>query len=831
MNSSNWWDWLTTPIIIRNTPTDSRKLQLVLRFTLMLVVVVLAIALLKIVGIIEESYFFADFNPATTFRYLVFLAIVYFLGKRGYANLAGFGLIVGGSVLTILNAALEENVGTLSNLILYVVISSILFSKRLAIGLVLFQVAASLALTVFYPNIDLSAVTRSMAFVIVGSTVISLISHYRLVLDEQTRRKLADSEALYRSLFEASVNATLLHDGTTILMCSDSAAHLFGFRHASEFIGQKFAQYIHPEEQELVKQRAQQRIQGKGAPPPRYEIRIIGADGVARWLDTHSTRIFLQGQPQTLVQIVDVTERKNHEIELGQHNEYLKALQAITVTLMNQWEVDDLLHHILDHALELFGTQEGYIYLYVPEEDMLELQKGSGAFQQNIGFRTTKGKGLGGQVWEQGDVVIVYDYRNWEHRLDSIILGNTVSIGLPMQSNTRFIGVLGLIFDEKVFDSTQLDFLRSYTQVSAIAIENAQLYKALIQSEAYNKAILDIQPDLILRQNRQGVYLDMRYEQGQQWNFPPERYLGKTPYDILPLDLALSAMAVIKKTLQTGSQQTFEFTSTETGEQRYYESRFVKLNREEVLVIVRDMTDHRRAVDHEIALQVERERVQMMQNFISDASHDLKTPLANLKSRVFLLRKYIFDEKPLRQVQVLDYEIDRLEKLINDMLTMTQLDSQSEHDFKSVHINTLIHDLIPNFSQKRGVEIKFIAATPLPTIQAIPLEMNRLLQNLIGNALQYTERGHVQICTKAVSNGIVIEVQDTGIGIDAEEQARIFERFYRTDKARNTNNGGTGLGLAIVKKIVDLHHGKVEVASEFGKGSTFRVWLPHKIFP
>lgn len=229
-------------------------------------------------------------------------------------------------------------------------------------------------------------------------------------------------------------------------------------------------------------------------------------------------------------------------------------------------------------------------------------------------------------------------------------------------------------------------------------------------------------------------------------------------------------------------------------------------------------------------LKLERERVKLLEDFINSASHDLKTPITNLKSRVYLLSKARDDATRERQIGVIETEVLRLERLIEDLLTMATLDSLSAKlTFENVDINVLLHDAcrVANaLGSAKNLTVMAHTDSRLPRIQGEPVEINRVLMNLLNNAINYTDQGQIDIIAAESDGGILIEIKDTGTGIPEEEIPYIFDRFYRADKARNQDRGGTGLGLAIVRRIIELHHGWITVESELNKGTAFHVWLP-----
>jgi len=218
--------------------------------------------------------------------------------------------------------------------------------------------------------------------------------------------------------------------------------------------------------------------------------------------------------------------------------------------------------------------------------------------------------------------------------------------------------------------------------------------------------------------------------------------------------------------------------------------------------------------------------------FVSNASHELKTPLATMK---ILLENLIYQPDMPRELQAefmqdMNHEIDRLTGIITDLLTLTQMDSHDtalhleEIDLSALTEETL-HTLRP-IADKQGQRITCQIA-PQVRLAADRARLTQVIYNLIDNAIKYTpEGGEIRVSLALKSREAILTVSDNGIGIPEKDQAHIFDRFYRVDKARSRATGGTGLGLSIVRQLVQLHGGEITLTSVPEKGSTFTVTLP-----
>ncbi|MEO8607988.1 MAG: ATP-binding protein [Chloroflexota bacterium] len=248
------------------------------------------------------------------------------------------------------------------------------------------------------------------------------------------------------------------------------------------------------------------------------------------------------------------------------------------------------------------------------------------------------------------------------------------------------------------------------------------------------------------------------------------------------------------------------------------------------LSMLQDISGRKEAEKQALELALQRERVALLTEFMSNVSHDIKTPLTAINTSLYLLERTDDAAKQREKVNAIRLQTQLLEKFIQDILTISRLDYSPTLDLQPVILDKLLHDIV--FRLRASVENKNLSLTLELAPAAPPVlgdvdELSRVLVNLIENAVTYTPSGgSVQVRTLTGSDKLVVEVTDTGIGINPADMTNIFNRFYRAESARAAHNGGTGLGLAIVKKIVEMHNGSVEVISTVGEGSTFRIHLP-----
>ena len=238
-----------------------------------------------------------------------------------------------------------------------------------------------------------------------------------------------------------------------------------------------------------------------------------------------------------------------------------------------------------------------------------------------------------------------------------------------------------------------------------------------------------------------------------------------------------------------------------------------------VIAVLQDITEHVK-LDN------------MRKEFIADVSHELKTPITSIMGYADTLLEEEYDkETQSKFLNVIASEARRMAKLVTDLLTLSKNDN-NRNVVKKEQFD--LGELVKKCQDKLAIEIKrknhnvncFVTAD-VPLVYADKDDIERVVLNIMTNSIKYTkEGGEIKIYVGFVYNDAYIKIFDNGIGIPEEDLSRIFERFYRVDKARSRQTGGTGLGLAITKTVVLMHKGAIRVYSKEGEGSTFTVRIP-----
>lgn len=242
-----------------------------------------------------------------------------------------------------------------------------------------------------------------------------------------------------------------------------------------------------------------------------------------------------------------------------------------------------------------------------------------------------------------------------------------------------------------------------------------------------------------------------------------------------------------------------------------------------VVIVLQDITEQKKLDD-------------MRKEFVANVSHELRTPLTTVKSYTETLIDGAIDDKEIAMefLGIIDSEADRMSFLVRDLLQLSRFDNkQTVLNITEVDINLFMEDTVKQnkiHADNKNQNLYFIPYKNNVFIKADRDRLGQVVNNIITNAIKYSLNGaEVKCWIEEDTTYYKIIVQDTGMGITKKDQARIFERFYRVDKARSRAMGGTGLGLAIAKEIMEVHGGKITVESEYGRGTKMTLWFLKRI--
>jgi two-component system, OmpR family, sensor histidine kinase VicK len=249
---------------------------------------------------------------------------------------------------------------------------------------------------------------------------------------------------------------------------------------------------------------------------------------------------------------------------------------------------------------------------------------------------------------------------------------------------------------------------------------------------------------------------------------------------------------------------------------------FTDLNQrvEGIICVMHDVTEEKRLED-------------MQREFVANVSHELKTPLASIKSYTETMIDGVDYEVQQKFLNIVNAETDRMAKIVKELLQLSRIDSKRINwMIQEVDVNALIKSVRNKMEielSNKNIEMDLDLFKNATVINGDYDKMEQVVVNILSNSIKYTpEGGRIQVNTGVLDDNIFVRVKDTGIGIPEDSLSRIFERFYRVDKARSRDLGGTGLGLSIAKEIIELHGGTISVASQLDQGTEVLITIPQK---
>lgn len=413
---------------------------------------------------------------------------------------------------------------------------------------------------------------------------------------------------------------------------------------------------------------------------------------------------------------------------------------------------------------------------------------------------------------------------------------------VPIHISGNWWGFIG--FDmcraEREWDLAEIEALQIAADLLGAAFERRNVQRALEESEARFRLIAENSSDLICLHAVDGRIVYANPATQQALGYTPDEVVGTMPADYVhPEDLKTVRDELLRPLARHDARVagpvTYRFRH-KSGEYRWFETsgQLVRNADGQPFQIVsssRDVSVRIEAEQRIRQLALEQEKVGLLRQFISDASHDFRTPLSSINTSLYLLRRSWEDgERRERYVGNIATQTARMDHLLENLLMMVRLDSGMPLKLASLQVSDAlrrVHARVLERARSKKISLMIDLSSELTLIEGDAEVLDAAIWHVIENAVHYTpEGGQVHLDLRVEGNRCVLQVKDNGIGIHEMDQPFIFNRFYRVDQARPTDTGGSGLGLTIAQKAMELHGGRIEFESEKGVGSTFRLILP-----
>ena len=336
-------------------------------------------------------------------------------------------------------------------------------------------------------------------------------------------------------------------------------------------------------------------------------------------------------------------------------------------------------------------------------------------------------------------------------------------------------------------------------------------------------SILSYMTDGVLATNRRGQITMINDMAKRQLGVERDDALNQNILELLKIEDEYELRDLI-----TQSPELMIYSQNVNGEYISLRVRFALIRRESGFIsgLV--------AVLHDTTEQEKEERERRL--FVSNVSHELRTPLTSVKSYLEALDEgALYDPVAPDFIKVSLNETNRMMRMVTDLLHLSRIDNATSHlDVELINFTAFITFILNRFdkmrSQDEDKKYELVRDYPINSvwIEIDTDKMTQVIDNILNNAIKYSpDGGKITVSMKTTDDQMILSISDQGLGIPKEDLPKIFDRFYRVDKARSRAQGGTGLGLAIAKEIIKQHNGFIWAKSEYGKGSTFTIVLPY----
>ncbi|MAS33198.1 MAG: hypothetical protein CL610_04270 [Anaerolineaceae bacterium] len=513
------------------------------------------------------------------------------------------------------------------------------------------------------------------------------------------------------------------------------------------------------------------------------------------------------------IQNARIYSRTVHQAEA--HMRELTILRQIDRELNDTIEPHHVFQMTLDWALRFTNAQAASIGLYDQETDELRIitTYGYDTSLEELQYLRAQSSSIAHRVARSGRAEIIpnvaddKDYIRGANQTQS-------QLSVPIRREDRVISVIS-VESKKLngFSDEHLDFVEKLAARAGVAIDNARLFDTTAREREKLSHILNNTADvvIVLGLDERLILINPAAFSALRL-YPYENYVGRRFEEIFPNTPLMDAY----KRAQNGTDPLVEEVEVASG--RIFHMNVTTQENVGRIIVMHDITPFK-------------EMDRLKSELIATVSHDLKQPLAVMNGYIELLLMHRkLDENGLGFLDMVRKSIQSMRQLIDDLLDLAKIESGIQLNMEPVDVKSLVDDCLESLQPNiLGKALRVVADIPddLPFLLADRARFQQILLNLTSNAVKYTQTdGEIQIRAEHRDKMVHIVVKDNGMGISAEDQTHIFERFYRVRRPETDNIEGTGLGLAIVKSLVEAHKGQIGLESRLGEGTQFFLKLP-----
>ncbi len=526
----------------------------------LLILAVVAILTMAAIALLDQG----DDNPFVASFFLVFateifiLVLAYGLAWGGRTKLAAWITVISISATLFITPLLDAEEGVedfLIYLIIPILFSSLLFSDRTVALFIAANLIGILTLPFLFEDIDTTTMFFAALYVLIVSILMLVVVNFQRMMEQTRRSALAERERSQRQLLEAAFDGVVLVRRGVVVYATSAFINLLGYKVEESIIG-------HSMFADLLVAESDHDWQGP------LETTIQHADGTPLYLEILYK---FHDASSHLVAVRDITRRKRQEESLRLRSESLAALHETSLALMRRHDMTRILATILQRAAQTIGTEHGYIALV--KHDHMTVEVVQGLYSNYEGRVIQLGEGHAGLVWQQGQPVVVGDYRNWDHRLTEFEGHEVTLVGVPLRVGDEVRGVLALARPlPEVFTEQDSEILSQFGNLGALGLDNAQLYLeaqeelaerrrievALRDSEQKLRAVVDNTHDVIYIKDRAGRYVLLNPAGERLFGLQGRNAIGKTDDELFYKDALRDTAQIDRRVIRSGNTFSYE---------------------------------------------------------------------------------------------------------------------------------------------------------------------------------------------------------------------------------------------------------------------------------
>jgi PAS domain S-box-containing protein len=644
------------------------------------------------------------------------------------------------------------------------------------------------------------------------------------------------------------IGITVVRADATIAQANPALAQLLELS-PEDLVGLSLGQIIHPEDwQGGAVWEAQ-----KQSNPSNWETRCLTPNGRICHVLCKIAALPNRHPPEYIITVTDISAQKKTEAdlhieqatllrlvtELEYYARNLGLMEQIRNVLLTEIDLATLLRSIVESTATVAGFDMVSLYLIEGDFLILQHQVGYETFVSTLPIYNTRG--VMARTVRTGKPLLLAGNATDDPDFIAVEPGIHSEICVPLYDSGSVAGAFNIESkSELTFTESDFELVQGMAQHISIALERARLYVTLRASKEQYQAVVDNVREIIFQMDTDGRWTFLNPAWTTLTGYTIRESLGVHIQEFVVQDNAAADLAQVLSMLEySAPERHYEIRLTHKQGNpipvEIYIQRQVNLQGEWIgsTGTLTDMSARIQNEQRKLEVLLQGRLIDMHRGFLSALSHDLRTPLSVMNTSLYLLRRKLTGEVTLlKYVSTVTEQVSQLVQAVEDMVEMSHFDDNTyTFDFYQINLNSIVRDVLTSLAPLIEAQNHEVIFQPDESVQSIALDakmIGRAIRHLVENAIRYTAAdGRILIQTKRYTSEIHLIVQDNGIGIADEELSRIFERFYKVDKARSTHSGRTGLGLALTRRIIEAHRGRIEVQSVVGTGSTFTLVIPY----